>query len=861
MDQVSGLNAHDKFNFLFLIKTMTIIKKINLLLLLLLVLAPLAFASSHYTFEHAEEMRYSGRIDWQDYGPDPFNQAVEENKPIFLLLSAPSWCYWCHVYTSDDYVYHPDVYPTINQNFIPIYVDADKRQDLTRKYLEGGWPSTTVMTPNGDRLFGYSGPRPIQNMLVNLNQAVEHVNTNGFANTISYQYQNTTPIIPNPNQLNGLINGYAAYTLQSYDSLHGGFGSGQKFPQGRALDFALEIYETAQDQQFLDLVQNTLVNQYTQIDELETNYNLYDPVEGGFHRYGTQRDWTPPHYEKMLYDNAKLLRVYAHLQQLTPNDEIVDEVVEKTHNYIKTSWYDPKGGFYGNTDVHGEHHYYAKNPRPDEKPRVEKTKYTDWNTEAILTYLSLWQQTENNEYKEMAEKSLDFFSKEIVTDKGPYHYIKEDGSKGVRGNLLDNAFMLLAFTEGYAVLEKQDYLDTANQIAQYSLDNLYDWNSGGFFERNSQDLHLYAPGENIDLSQPNEENAIIAYALLKLYQQTGNIEYLNAGLKTLGKKISGVGGLDSGYYFVKSAQLVLEGNLLSEYNNNLIEIERLEQEKLANFWVNDLVVNQEPVEPFVVSDEGIEKLQAPVLLIILIAFIAGLLSFVSPCTLPILPAYVAYSFEISKRNVKTMTLAFFLGLATVFTLLGMTATLIGNFLKSNLTIFSQVAGLAIIFFGIYILLGRGFSGFKIKQNKPKSYLGAFIFGSILGLSWTPCIGPILVAILLLASTAGSAISGGLLLFSYAIGIALPLLLFSTYLSKLNRNGNVWRFIKGKELKFNLGKKVIRIHTTSLISGILFIVLGYLIFSGTLFIFNQYVGSSSFQQWIFAIEERLLDFVR
>ena len=127
------------------------------------------------------------------------------------------------------------------------------------------------------------------------------------------------------------------------------------------MDFSLEVYESTGNEQFLTLVQNTLKNQYTEIGEIETNYPLFDPVEGGFHRYGTQRDWTPPHYEKMLYDNVRLLRAYVHLQQITPNDQIVKEIVEKTQNYIATQWYDSEnGGFYGNTDVHGEDGYYGK---------------------------------------------------------------------------------------------------------------------------------------------------------------------------------------------------------------------------------------------------------------------------------------------------------------------------------------------------------------------------------------------------------------------------------------------------------------------------------------------------------------------
>ncbi|PIN76114.1 hypothetical protein COV18_00680 [Candidatus Woesearchaeota archaeon CG10_big_fil_rev_8_21_14_0_10_37_12] len=831
---------------------------------LLLVMSVSATATSHYTFEHAEEMRTSGRIEWRDYGSDAFNEAIKKNKPIFLLLTAPSWCYWCHVYTSDDYIYHQDVYPTINEKFIPIYVDADKRQDLTRKYLEGGWPSTTILTPSRERLFGYSGPRPIQNMLVNMKQAVDHVNNNGFATELAYEYKKETPVIPSENQLTNLVNGYSYHTLQVYDSTHGGFGTGQKFPQGKALGFALETYELTENEQFLTLVQNTLQNQYTKVEEIETNYNLFDPVEGGFHRYGTQRDWTPPHYEKMLYDNVKLLKTYSHLLTLDPDNQLAKEVVEKTNTYIQTNWYDEKsGGFYGNTDVHGENEYYGKNPRPAEKPRVEKTKYAEWNAEAIVTYLYLWQETGKYEYKEMAKKSLDFFSQHMVDEFGAYHYYKQDGSKGVQGSLLDNAHLLLVFIEGHDLLEDGEYLQTARKIATYSLENLYDWNSGGFFERNSPDTELYAPGENIDLSKPTEENGVIAYALLKLYTQTGDVSYLNAGIKTLGSKISEAGGLDRGYYIMKAAQFASQSNLVAEYNSKKTNIENIEQKQLQTFWVNNFVndkVSNQATE-FVASEEGLNSFDNSIFLLLFVAFFAGLLSFISPCTLPILPAYIAYTFEASKKNVKGMSLAFFFGLALVFSLLGMSATFVGNFFKTHLTVFSQVAGILLVLFGVYILLGKGFSGLHIKQNKPTTYTSAFLFGGIFGLSWTPCIGPILVAILLLASTASSTLTGGILLFAYAIGLALPLILFSTYLSKLNKTSKLWKIIKGKELYFSLGKRTYTIHTTSLISGLLFITIGYLIFSGTLTVFNQYVGTSTFQKIIFAVEEWLLELVK
>jgi len=835
-------------------------RNILLSFLVLIFLSSYSIAASHYTFEHAEELK--PLINWYDYGPEAFNDAIEENKPIFLLLTAPSWCYWCQVYESEDFLFNSQVIDMINENFIPVYVDADKRQDLTRQYLEGGWPSTTVMAPNRERLFGYSGPRPVSNMIANLQQASNFVKSTGFFNQVQYNYQKSNPIIPSINDLNNLINGFAGSILGSYDRENGGFGSGQKFPQGRTLDFSLELYELTSDNRWLELVENTLKNQYTSIEEIESNYNLFDPVEGGFHRYGTTREWTPPHYEKMLYDNSRLLKAYFHLLQINPDDPITKEVVEKTLDFIENNWYDGlNGGFYGNSDVHGEDEYYGKSPRPEDKPRVEKTKYSDWNTDAILTYLYLWQTTKDEKYKLMVEKSLDFFSKNMVSDSGAYHYFKIDGGKGVTGSLLDNSYLMLAFIEGYEVLGDEKYLEVAREIADFSLENLYDWNSGGFFERNSPDTNLYAPGENILLSKPMQENGIIAFALLKLYKQTNDPLYLNAGIKTIGNKLVEVGGLDRSYYYIKSAQFAIQNNLLLEFNNIKNQVEEIEKEKQESFWVNELVKNQITSQAFSVSDEGLEKIQGPILLLIIIALIAGFVSFASPCTLPILPAYIAYSFRASKQNIKGMTVAFFLGLSIVFTLLGMSASFIGSFLRDNLTLFSQVAGIVIIFFGIYILLGKGFAGIKIKQSKPTTYFGSFLFGSALGISWTPCVGPILVALLLLASTTSSVLTGGLLLFMYAVGLALPLILISTYLEKINKESRLWKIIEGKELHIKFGNKMFSIHTNNLISGILFIILGYLIFSGILFAFNQYIVGTSFQKFIFGIEDWFLGFVK
>ncbi|RMF04948.1 DUF255 domain-containing protein [Candidatus Woesearchaeota archaeon] len=854
-----------------------------------LVSAPVVSAGEKYSFENAEKLK--PLIEWRDYGPEAFQEALKENKPIFLLLTAPTWCYWCQVYESEDYLFNDAVYPYINRHFIPIYVDADRRQDLTRKYLEGGWPSTTVMTPGRQRLFGFSGVRPVSIMLENLKKAVDYVNStraSSSANSPSLtaelyrkEYDNKSYPIPDSAMLNRIIAGYKYHLLQVFDPAFGGFGTGQKFPQGRTLDYALEKYSRSGDERFLNVVLTTMRNQYTKTDEIETNYNLFDPVEGAFHRYGTRRDWTPPHYEKMLYDNARLLRAYFHLKVMADMDAVslssddyavLNDIVSKTLSYISKNWYDSSaGGFYGNTDVHGEDSYYGKNPRPEEKPRVEKTKYADWNGQAIVTYANLYRWSLNSTntsraelYRGVAEKSINFFLSEMLTEDGFYHYYA-NSTRAVRGTLADNAYMLLALVEGFDALENDEYLRAAEKTADYMLENLYDWRNHGFIERNSPDLELYAPGEHIDLRKPVEENGVSSYALLKLYLFTGKKEYLLAGLETLGYVVSNMVGLDRGYYAVRAAELVLNEDLLSEYASNANALSSIENEKTSSLWIDKLFMPEqgsqsESVTPdFRLKDEN--ELNRPLLLLLVIAVAAGLLSFLSPCTLPLVPAYAAFFLRSERKNITGMTLSFLGGLALTFTAMGVSAALIGRVTSNNLEGFERIAGALLVAAGVYIISGGGFSGLRIKKKKPASYAGAFLLGSTMGVAWTPCAGPILVSILILASASETVLSGGLMLLAYSLGLGLPFLLFSGFASSAGRKSRLWKLLRGKTISIKIAGRKFSFHTTSVFAGALFIILGVLLFTGTLTSFNRFIPAGSLQRIIFSGEEKLLSLVR
>jgi len=247
-----------------------------------------------------------------------------------------------------------------------------------------------------------------------------------------------------------------------------------------------------------------------------------------------------------------------------------------------------------------------------------------------------------------------------------------------------------------------------------------------------------------------------------------------------------------------------------------------------------------------------------IIVLAFVIFIAGLLSFLSPCSLPILPGFVAATLQSEKKHITKNTLLFFLGLSAIFSLLGMFVGLFGEVFRQMMTstLFNWFAGGILIVLGVMVLFDYGFSGPTIKVKNTKTSWGAFIFGAALGLSWTPCIGPILVGVLILAGSSGSAFFGGFLLFMYAVGLGIPLLVLAKILSHLNKKSLFWKVMKGKELKIGSWK----VHSTTLITSGLLFILGLLILSGSLASMNSLFGVTDFQIWLFSLEEVLIGFV-
>jgi uncharacterized protein YyaL (SSP411 family) len=299
-------------------------------------------------------------IHWHEWGPEPFEKAKQENKPILLDIGAV-WCHWCHVMDRESYE-NPEVAQIINEHFVAIKVDRDERPDVDSRYQaavqaisgQGGWPLTGFLTPEGKPFYGgtYFPPqdgygRPsFRRVLMTLSQAYREKNED-----VKESAENVMNAISQAESFAGksgtlrsyLLNRLTESAVKMFDAAHGGFGSAPKFPHPSAIDFLLQRYVETADAQLLTIVTTTL--------EKMAQGGVYDHLAGGFHRYSVDEHWVVPHFEKMSYDNSELLKNYVHAYQVTRN-EYLGAVALDIIRWM-TEWLTDQehGGFYSSQDA------------------------------------------------------------------------------------------------------------------------------------------------------------------------------------------------------------------------------------------------------------------------------------------------------------------------------------------------------------------------------------------------------------------------------------------------------------------------------------------------------------------------------
>ncbi|MCX6043846.1 MAG: thioredoxin domain-containing protein [Chloroflexi bacterium] len=313
--------------------------------------------TSPYLLQHAHNP-----VDWYAWAPEALEKARTEDKPIFLSIGY-SACHWCHVMERESFENEPTA-KLMNDLFVNIKVDREERPDLDSIYMEavqamtgqGGWPMSVFLTPDGQPFYGgtYYPPEPrygipaFRQVLTSVASAYRTKRDQIFeqAQKLTDLLQRTGELAIAANELSTtLLDEAVKQLLQYFDSEEGGFGSQPKFPQPMTLDFAMTQYARTGDLDALYMAELTL--------ERMAAGGIYDHLGGGFHRYSVDAVWLVPHFEKMLYDNAQLLRTYLHAWQIT-KQPAYRRVLDETIDYVLREMTAPEGGFYSTQDADSE---------------------------------------------------------------------------------------------------------------------------------------------------------------------------------------------------------------------------------------------------------------------------------------------------------------------------------------------------------------------------------------------------------------------------------------------------------------------------------------------------------------------------
>jgi len=312
--------------------------------------------SSPYLLQHAHNP-----VDWYPWGAEALERARREDKPIFLSIGY-STCHWCHVMETESFEDETTA-AILNDSFVAIKVDREERPDIDATYMKavqmmtgsGGWPLSVFLTPEGKPFYGgtYFPPQSMygrpgfQQVLLALADAWQE-----RRDELLGPAEKVTAALASLGQVDSaaplsvkFAEEATAELTQAFDAQDGGFGAAPKFPQPTTLMFLLNQWHRSRDKRVLAMVTKTL-------DAMAAG-GMHDQLGGGFHRYSTDAQWLVPHFEKMLYDQALLAKVYVQTYQVT-GSEAYATVARDILDYVLRDMTDPGGGFYAAEDADSE---------------------------------------------------------------------------------------------------------------------------------------------------------------------------------------------------------------------------------------------------------------------------------------------------------------------------------------------------------------------------------------------------------------------------------------------------------------------------------------------------------------------------
>jgi uncharacterized protein YyaL (SSP411 family) len=514
----------------------------------------LANESSPYLRQHADNP-----VEWYPWGEEALQRARKEDKPILLSIGYAA-CHWCHVMAHESFE-DPVTAALMNEHFINIKVDREERPDLDSIYMaatvamtgQGGWPMTVIMTPDCRPFFGgtYFPPVPrhglpaFTQVLQGIAQAWETQRdvVQRSAVEVSAHLRQTVITIDSETTLDTSLFDQALNNfLRTFDSQLGGFGSAPKFPPSMALEFLLRIYLQRDDKMALHMVETTL--------EAMARGGIYDQLGGGFARYSTDARWLVPHFEKMLYDNALLARVYLHAWQVT-GKPLYRRIVEETLDFTVRELRHEDGGFYSSYDADSEEQegkFYVwsaaeiRRALDDAAPLFaayyDVSDAGNWEGHTIL-----------NVPRPPAEIAAEFgldvpeMEQRLAAARETLYALRAQRVwPGLDDKVLTawNGLMLAAFAEAGAVLNRPDYTAVAVQNAEFLRRELR--------REDGRLLRTWKAGSEARYNAYLEDYAYLADGLLALYETTLDVQWFAWALELADVMLAHFSDDDGGFF-------------------------------------------------------------------------------------------------------------------------------------------------------------------------------------------------------------------------------------------------------------------------------------------------------------------------
>jgi len=457
-------------------------------------------------------------IKWRSWSKEAFEEANKENKPVFLSLAA-TWCHWCHVMDKTTFSHLPSI-SFLNEHFIPVRVDTDRRPDIQNRYIMDGWPTNAFLTDEGDIITGntYIPPAEFRRLL-------KKVSADWLKNReeiISLAAERRTRVLEKIEKEKDVGARHASPLLigkildqytKVFDEKFGGFGEALKFPAPLAMElFMREAQVGARHASPRAKNISPLLKMATVTLDNMAKGEIYDKEWGGFFRYSTERDWSRTHSEKMLAENAGIIMNYLHAYEIT-GKPLYKEVAVNCLDYINTFLANhPMGGFFGSQNADEEFYRPKTEDRKlEEAPFIDKTVYTDSCAQMISTYLEASRILNERKYLDFAVDSMRFLLQNCLSSYGTAHYYTSKGETGATCLLQDQVWLLMALIDLYEHDPEPDYLTQANDIVDIIINRLA--GDGAFFDKPA------GPDDVGNLKiryEPVKENAVLALALWRL---------------------------------------------------------------------------------------------------------------------------------------------------------------------------------------------------------------------------------------------------------------------------------------------------------------------------------------------------------